>query len=155
MTPAGSGGVAVVDASLVTMWVLPERYTPLALALAADWARAGVRALAPCFMLAEVTNALYKRVVRGELPVGEMQQALEVVLGFGIHLEERPDLHREALAMAQRLSRPSTYDAHYLALANLRGCELWTGDERLFNAVRQQAPWLRWIGAYVPSADPP
>ncbi len=140
--------VAVVDASVVAMWVLPEPHSPRALALAADWARADVQAIAPCFMMAEVASALYKRVRRGELDIIQAQEAMDVVQGFGVRLEEKPELHRRALELANRLDRPTPYDAHYLALAELHGCEAWTGDERLYNAVRPQLSWVRWIGEY-------
>ncbi len=32
----------------------------------------------------------------------------------------------------------------YLAVAATLGCDLWTGDRRLVNAVN--APWVRWVG---------
>jgi len=151
VTAAADAEVVVVDASLVAMWVLREPHSRLALALAADWAQAGVVAAAPHFMLAEVSSALYKRVRRGELGLAEAQEALDVVLGFGVRLEEGPGLHQRALSLAHRLNRPTPYDAHYLALAESLGCEAWTGDERLYNAVHPQLPWLRWIGAYTPA----
>ena len=145
--------LVVVDASLASMWVLREPHSALALALAAEWARAGVEAIAPCFMVAEVTSALYKRVRRGELALEDARRALDVVLGFGVRLDEEPELHRRALVLAHRLDRPTPYDAHCLALAELRGWELWTGDERLYNAVRAALPWVRWVGAYTPSGS--
>ena len=143
----------VVDASLVAMWVLPEPLTASALALATDWARVNVQAIAPCFMLAEVTSAIYKRVRRGELDLPSADEALDIVLGFGVRLTEEPDLHRRALGLAYHNDRPSPYDAHYLALAERHHCELWTGDERLYNAVRQRIPWIRWIGSYSPASS--
>ena len=133
------------------MWVLPEQHSALALALAEDWAHAGVQAIAPCLMPTEVANAIYKRVQRGEMTFDQASEALDVVIGFGVRLEEEPELHRRALVLSYRLNRPTPYDAHYLALAELYGCALWTGDERLYNAARGQFPWLRWIGTYVPA----
>lgn len=149
MSTGAGGQAAVVDASLVAMWVLPEPYSPLALALAADWARTDVQIIAPSFMMAEVASALYKRVRSGELSLAQAQEALDVVVGFGVRLEEEPELHHRALALAHQLDRPTPYDAHYLALAELRGCEAWTGDERLYNAVRSRLPWVRWIATYA------
>jgi predicted nucleic acid-binding protein len=143
--------LTVVDASLATMWALPEAYSASALSLASDWARLGIQAVAPCFMLSEVTNAIHRRMHRGLLTFSGAQAALDVVLAAGVRLEEDPQLHRQALALAARLNRPTTYDAHYLALGQRHACEVWTGDERLFNAVRAQFPWLRWIGNYVPA----
>lgn len=149
MTAAGAPGVVVADASLVGMWVLAEPFSKSAIALSRDWLRLGIEVISPCFMLAEVTNAIYKRACRGDITYLQAETALDVILSFGIRLQEEPDLHRQALALAARLNRPTTYDAHYLALGQLRRCEVWTGDERLFNAVGTQVPWLRWIGSYV------
>ncbi len=145
---AGGGRVeVVVDASLVGMWALREPHSQYALALATAWARAGIQAIAPYFMLAEVTSAIYKRVRRRELSFAEAEEALNVVLGFGVGLVEEPGLHQEALALAHRYNRPSPYDAHYLALAEMRSCAVWTDDERLYNAVHSQLPRLRWVGS--------
>jgi predicted nucleic acid-binding protein len=102
-------------------------------------------------MPTEVANAIYKRVQRGELTSHQASEALDVVLGFGVRLEEEPELHRRALTLAYRLNRSTPYDAHYLALAELRGCAAWTGDERLYNAASGHIPWLRWIGTYAPA----
>jgi predicted nucleic acid-binding protein len=57
------------------------------------------------------------------------------------------DAHRDALRLARRLGLRSTYDAHYLALADDLDCEFWTADERLYNAVRERFPLIRWLGA--------
>jgi predicted nucleic acid-binding protein len=50
------------------------------------------------------------------------------------------------MMLAHENKRPSTYDCHYLALAERYECELWTGDERLYNAVGAKLPWVKWIG---------
>lgn len=140
--------IVVVDASLVAMWVVSERYSSLALALAEDWARAKVEMLAPCLMLAEATSAVYKRVRRGELSVEQAQQAMQVLFGFGVRLEDEPGLYQRGLELAHHFHRPTPYDALYLALAELRGSEFWTGDERLYNAVHTQLPWVHCIAHY-------
>ena len=153
MTEAPETGTraVVVDASLVAMWVLSEQYSPAALALASHWARLELQVIAPPFMMAEVSSALYKRVRRGELSLEQGLEALEIALGFGVRTEGEVALSRRALELASRFDRPTPYDAHYLALAELHSCEVWTGDERLYNAVRLQLPWVRWIGSYAPS----
>jgi predicted nucleic acid-binding protein len=129
------------------MWVLPEIYADRALALATDWGRAGVQKIAPCFMPAEVANAIYKRVRRHEMTFSQAQEALDIVLSAGVGLADDPEMHRRALVLAQELGQATTYDAHYLALAELRGCDFWTGDERLYRAVHGRLPWVRWVGS--------
>ena len=155
MSHAGPHHLVVVDASLVAMWVLAEPLSPRATALASEWTRLGMQPIAPAFMLAEVTNAIFKRVYRAEITLLQAQSVLEAALRFGVGLEEHPDLHRRAMVLADRLARPSTYDAHYLALAELHTCEVWTGDERLYNAVGPQFPALRWVGTYQPTGAGP
>ncbi len=41
---------------------------------------------------------------------------------------------------ASQLKQNAAYDAHYLALAESFGCELWTADERFYRAATR---WLR------------
>ena len=48
--------------------------------------------------------------------------------------------------LADALDLPATYDAHYLALAEHLGCELWTDDQRLIRHVATSLPFVRWIG---------
>jgi hypothetical protein len=52
-------------------------------------------------------------------------------------------LHERAWEMANRFHRPQAYDGHYLALAEMLGCELWMADERLYNAVKDELPWVK------------
>lgn len=138
----------VIDASLATMWAVPEPHSQQALALAGEWARAGSRLLAPGLLLAEVANALYKRILRRELDLGTATRALRVILGFAVEIREEPGLPARAIALAHQLRRPSTYDCHYLALAERFRCELWTGDHRFYHAVEAAIPWVKWIGHY-------
>lgn len=136
----------VIDASLAAMWAIPEPFSQQAFTLAGQWARAGTRLLAPCLLLAELTNALYKRIVRGEFDLDTAQAALKVILGFAIQIREEPGLPARAIALAHQLRQPTTYDCYYLALAEHHRCELWTGDQRFYNAVKHAIPWTKWVG---------
>jgi predicted nucleic acid-binding protein len=144
-------GFVVVDASLATMWAIPEPYTEQALALAILWARQDTRPIAPCLILTEITNAIYKRVRRREINLKTAQEALHIVLRFDIEIREEAGLHARALELAHDLKLTTTYDAHYLALAEQQGCHLWTGDKKLYHAVHKKLPWVRWVGHLTPS----
>ena len=50
--------------------------------------------------------------------------------------------------MASRLNQGAAYDAHYLALAEEFGCELWTADGRFFRAVSSGVDNVHWLGDY-------
>ncbi len=138
--------VVVVDASFAAMWAMPEPFTDRALARADEWTRDATGLLAPCLLVPEVTNALYKRVLRRELTLLEAQRALDVVLGFSIEIREEPGLPHRAMQWASRLGQPAAYDTQYLALAEINRCECWTGDRRFYLAARAAAPWVRWVG---------
>lgn len=142
----------VVDASLAAMWALPEKHSAVALDRAEGWAAEGTRLTAPCLLLAEVSNAFYKRVLRRELDVPTAQAAMRIVLGFAIELVEEAGLPERAIEIARQLAQPTTYDCHYLALAEARDCELWTGDRRFFAAVHDAVPRVRWVGALAGDA---
>jgi predicted nucleic acid-binding protein len=140
----------VVDASLAATWVLPEAHSEQALALAARWAALPVRLLAPCLILAEMANALYRRVARRELSLASAQAAFEVFLGFGVEVREEPGLQLRAMELADRLALPTVYDCQYLALMEYHRCELWTADHDFYRAAHRAFPRVRWIGEYRP-----
>lgn len=58
------------------------------------------------------------------------------------------DLINRGYELAEELRLPRAYDTQYIALAEYLNCELWTGDERLFNGVRAAFSNIRWLGEY-------
>ena len=142
--------MVVIDASLAAMWAVPEAYSNQALVLANQWAQEHTHLIAPCLMLTEVTNAFYKRVARREMELDTAIAALHVVLEFDIEIREEPGLHSRAMELSHQLKRPTTYDCHYLALAEIHNCELWTGDERFYNSTKEIMHQVKWIGNYAP-----
>lgn len=143
-------GYVVVDASLAIKWVLKEPYAEQALALAEKWAVAGTRPSAPCLLLVEATNVLHRRAMLGHISLSQARQLLAGLLDMGIEIRESPQIHFRAMELAQELQRPAVYDTHYLALADILGCELWTADERFFNSVKERQPRIRWLGELKP-----
>ena len=85
-------------------------------------------------------------MVRGDLTVEMAADLIESLLSSRLELHEPPHLHRRALELASRFGQGAAYDAHYLALAETLGCELWTADEKFFRAARGEATSVRWIG---------
>ena len=53
-----------------------------------------------------------------------------------------------ALDIADAYGLPAAYDAHYLALADLLGCEFWTDDRRLLRQVSHDLLFVRWLGDF-------
>lgn len=141
-------GRVVVDASLVIKWVVSEPDSGAARSLARTWARDGITPVAPYLMPVEVSNALHRRVVRGELTVAAAARLLETLLASGIELLEPLRLHSRAIELAGRLEQGGTYDSHYLALAETLGCDLWTADERFRRAAGDSIARVRSVGEH-------
>jgi len=141
-------GYVVVDASLAIKWVLKEPYADEALAIASEWATAEIRPVAPCLLLVEATNVLHRRAALGQISPSQAKQLLAGLLGMGIEIRESPQLHLRALELAQELQRPAVYDTHYLALADILGCDFWTADERFYNSVKERQSRVKWLGEF-------
>lgn len=147
--------LVVVDASLALKWVLNEPDSDRALALLNEWNSNGVVLLAPSLLAFEVTNALYKNYRRNKLTFDQVKRTYEEVLALGIVLEfsETPDLGKRAVELANQYTLSAAYDAHYLAMAEREGCELWTADMRFWNSIKNKTNRVRMIGDYMPLAD--
>jgi predicted nucleic acid-binding protein len=137
----------VVDASvLIKLWV-PEELSQKALGLQEKWDDSEVERFAPSLVDYEIVSALNRKFVSGALSADQVDYAIELAFQDPIQIIDNNDLHRDALRLARRLGLRSTYDAHYLALAAALDCEFWTTDERLYNAIRERFPLIRWLGA--------
>ncbi len=142
-------GYVVVDASLAIKWVLKEPYADEAMALASEWATTETKPAAPCLLLVEATNVLHRRAALGQISSSQAKQLLAGFLNMGIEVRESPQIHLRALELAHELQMPAVYDTHYLALADILGCDLWTADERFFNSVKEREPRIKWLGDYL------
>ena len=141
-------GAVVVDASVAVKWLVEEPYAERAVILVHTWAREGLQLTAPYVMPVEVANALHRKVVRQELSQDTAIFLLDRLMEFGVALREPQGLHSRALELATVLNQPAVYDCHYLALADIMGCDLWTADERFFRAGTGLFPSLHWIGEF-------
>lgn len=151
----------VVDTSVAVKWVLAEADSATAHALLAEWTANGVSMLAPALFAYEVTNVLRQQIRKGILTLDEAKLALVGMstLGPALAASTSPQdvltASTRALELAHQFGLPAAYDAHYLALAEREGCDYWTADQRLWNAVKATLPWVRWLGNYTLAASAP
>lgn len=150
--------VWVVDASVVLAFYLPaEPYKAQAMALLEEYAAGTVKLAMPTLAYYEVLNAL-SRAVRG-LKAGPKigpEEALATLTALGhLKLEECgvQGLERRILEITQSHQR-SGYDAAYLALAEHLKAGLITGDERFYNAVKDDFPQVQFVANYVSTTSP-
>ncbi len=134
-----------VDASAIVALLTAERFTAAATARWKTWLEDDLRILAPALLGYEVTSAIYRKVIRTAITLKDCQTALQQFVAMDIEYIHLPELHLKASALAKQFNRPTTYDAHYLAVADHFSCPLWTADERLFNTIKGKFDWIRWI----------
>ena len=139
-------GSVVVDASLAVKWLVEEDDSDKAHAVLQSWVAQDITRIAPHLMPFEVANALHRRVLRGELNVGDSIRMIARLLASRLELHHSPGLHTRALELASQLNQGAAYDAHYLALAEEFGCDLWTADERFYKAASQGVSNVRFLG---------
>jgi predicted nucleic acid-binding protein len=145
-----------VDASVAVKWVLQEELSDRARALYRTHARTTDAIVAPALLLFEVTNIIRQRMRRaGAMPLVAASRALDdfLALAWEIELHAPPGLHQLALTLAADHDLPAAYDAHYLALSQLLGCEFWTDDQRLLQQVGDRLPYVRALAQFT-SAEP-
>jgi predicted nucleic acid-binding protein len=110
-----------------------------------QWDAALRQLAAPSLLYYEVTNALYRYQALGHMTALSVQLALEAALALPLHLYREPELHRRALALAERFRFPAAYDAHYLAVAEHLDGELWTADRALARSVQPDLGWVHLV----------
>jgi predicted nucleic acid-binding protein len=136
----------VVDTSLALKWVLPETHQAEALALLGDWQARQIVPTVPSWFACEVSNVLFQRVRAKTSTLPDAQRAVRDLLAAVTVQDFDPAVAVRGLELAQVHRQKASYDAHYLALAERLGCELWTADEQFWKATNPALPWVRWVG---------
>ena len=137
-----------VDASVAAKWVLSEPDSPRARALYRAAIDSGDRIVAPPLLPIEIANILRQRMRRTGLTLPSARRRLERFLLYPITLSVPPGLYEQALELAATHNLSAVYDAHYVSLAQLLGCNFWTADQRLFNTLNPGLPFVKWSGNY-------
>lgn len=91
--------------------------------------------LSPPLLWPEVRSALHQIAWRRQLPKAEVASAHERLSGCPVTTRDPALLGRRAWDIADRFGWTKTYDAEYLALAELLDCRLVTLDRRLRDRV--------------------
>ena len=143
---------AVIDASVAVKLVIDEEYTSVSRALFVAFEDRGVARIAPPLLPFEITNALHKRVASAEMTAQAAIQGFHSLASYKIEIHTIDALHEQALELAYRMGMGASYDAHYLALALARDCDLWTADGSFFRAARQLSDKVLWLADFNPGA---
>jgi predicted nucleic acid-binding protein len=140
----------VVDCSVTFKWkVASEEFSDEARELLKDMDAKAVDCIAPDILPAEIASAFLRAVRRGRLTFSEAIEAVRELVATPIRLYPSSALLERALQIAHTYQQ-GLFDCLYVALAEREGVELWTGDERLVNALSPHFPFIRFIGEYKP-----
>ena len=145
-----------VDASLAVKVVVTEPDSDKADALFDAWASEGRQLIAPAFFEVETDSILRQKVaLRKELTLEQAEAAFAKLQTLPIQQMAILGQRQRAWEVAAAYGFATVYDATYLALAELRGCEFWTADERLYNRVKDTLTFVKWLRNYSPKTAPP
>jgi len=138
--------LVVVDSGVVLATILEESYSEKAKALTKSWDQQDLQLCAPMLFRYEVVAVMRKSVVRNRLTPDEAREGRERLLAYPIIYYLDDALLRRAYELATQFNRPTAYDSQYLAVAERLGCDFWTADERLYNALNIHLAWVKWVG---------
>jgi len=137
---------AVLDASVILKWyLLDEMYGQKALDLLHRFITKELTILSPSLLEYEVINGLFIAQKRGRIKEEKILMAIEGFFDLQIDRRDLSHFYQRSLKYCRVYNR-SLYDASYLAMAETEGIPLITADEVLYNAVKKDLKWVKWIG---------
>ncbi|MBD3242447.1 MAG: PIN domain-containing protein [Chitinivibrionales bacterium] len=141
--------IVVLDCSVVVPWLFEEEHEPFVDSLYREYRGDALIAAAPLLLRSEVANVAWKKVRRGEAGRDAALRLLRDFLMLPIDHAGSAQLFEPALRIALDTG-VTVYDAHYLAMARVRGAALASQDARLL-AVARDLNIAQYTGTQAPS----
>ena len=129
----------VIDAGVAVKWFFEEDDSERAVALQDFLVERNTAIHVPDFFDLEVGNVIWKKFRRDEISQRYVDRILTEFATLPRRRESSADLLQPAVNLACALGC-TVYDGSYVALAVLRGCSVFTADQKLFRVV-EKSPW--------------
>ena len=138
-----------IDASLAAAFALPiEDHHAKARALIIALAERKARFCAPPLFEAETSSIFRRKEYLGELSQQAAAASLAVVDALQVEIIYEAATGLRAREIAAQNNQVRVYDSTYAALAEARGVELWTADERFYNSVSGALLFVKFVGNF-------
>ena len=136
-----------VDANFAIRAILPMEGKSGVLEHFVSWHQSHRKIYAPDLLILEAVSVIQRGVFERRITEAEGLIATEDLYRLGIELVPSDvELCQAVMVWASRLGQLKARDGFYLAVAERKGAELWTADERLRNQAQQLGlSWVRWI----------
>lgn len=136
----------VVDASVALKWLFDDEEDLVpARELLGQFHRGEAELVVPGHWPLEVLNGIKAGILKKRIESARAQTLADDFVDLGIATTDVTSYATEIYRTAVDLDR-TAYDAAYIVLAEKTGLELWTGDKKLFNAVKTRKPFVRYVG---------
>jgi predicted nucleic acid-binding protein len=137
----------VIDANIAVRAILPIEGKSDVVERLASWHRSRSIIFAPELLIAETVSVIRRGIFDRWITEEEGQVAVEDLYRLGVEIiPTDAGICQAAFAWAGRLGQSKAYDGFYLAVAERKGAELWTADEKLVNRGKQlNLSWIRHI----------
>lgn len=134
----------IIDTGIAFKLITPHPHRQVCINLATQRQHSGYQLCAPDLWVYEITSVFTKMARSGKLSMESSREGVRLAHQLGMQLmPPNEEQAIKAFAWTKRLQRAAAYDSFYLALAETLGCEFWTTDRKLANAVAQ--PWVKCV----------
>ncbi|OGO14773.1 MAG: hypothetical protein A2Z02_03775 [Chloroflexi bacterium RBG_16_48_7] len=129
-------GTVCIDSSFILAWLLEQENGKSVKRLMLEWAVDGLQTVGPPLLPAEVSSVLRNQVYIKRIPSSLGNDLFHVFIDMDITIIHDAALYETAWQIARKYNLPRTYDAQYLAAAEIYDCDLWTLDTRFLNSFQ-------------------
>ncbi|BCV20362.1 type II toxin-antitoxin system VapC family toxin [Moorella sp. Hama-1] len=137
----------VADASAILCAYFPDELSSKAKKLMLDYALGRTNLFGPRLLALELINACLvasrRRRISDEVFIKTAKEITALQIAW-IDVEQESD----RIFSLSRKYQISAYDTAYIAAAQIKGCELFTADQRLHNAVKNDLKFVRLLSEY-------